>query len=89
MLFDWDDVKDAQNVAVRGVSFADAAGVFTDPNRLDWVDLRRDYGETRRKTIGKVGDVYLTVVYTLRGEVCRIITAWPSSRKERSRYGEV
>lgn len=43
MLFDWSDVKDAQNVAVRGVSFVEAAGVSTDPNQLDWVDLRRDY----------------------------------------------
>lgn len=89
MEFDWDDSKDSQNRAARGLPFQEAAGVFGDPMRLDWVDTRRDYGEERRKTIGRVGNIHLTVVYTLRGAVVRIIAAWPSSRKERSRYGEV
>ena len=89
MEFDWDDAKDAQNVAARGLSFREAASVFADPDRLDWVDLRQDYGEIRRKTIGKVGSVHITVVYTFRDDLCRIITAWPSSRKERSRCGEI
>ena len=89
MQFDWDSAKDAENIRARGIAFQEAAGVFTDPQRLDWTDTRRDYGEERRKTIGQVGRLCLTVVYTMRGEVCRIITAWPSSRRERSRYGQI
>ena len=64
------------------------AEVFSDPDRLDVVDARRDYGEVRRVTVGAaLGGVY-TVVYTMRGAVTWLVTAWPVKRKERARYGE-
>jgi uncharacterized DUF497 family protein len=72
--------------AERGISFEVATGVFLDPMRLDFRDARRDYGEERRITIGRVGKAVLTLVYTMRGETCWIITVWPASRKQRKRY---
>jgi uncharacterized DUF497 family protein len=50
-------------------------------------DIRFDYGEERRVTIGRIDGSFFTVVYTLRGDVTWLITAWPSNRKERALYG--
>ncbi|MCE7030387.1 BrnT family toxin [Jiella avicenniae] len=84
--FEWDDDKAAQVEALRGIAFQLAAGVFLDPNRLDMIDDRRDYGEERRITIGSASGIVLAVVYTMRGDTCRIVTAWPASRKQRKAY---
>lgn len=89
MKFDWDDDKRRRVEAERGLTLPDVAGVFADPDRIDWQDMRRDYGEERRKTIGAVSGRCITVVYTMRDEVHHIITAWPSSRQERKFYGDL
>jgi uncharacterized DUF497 family protein len=64
------------------------ADVFRDRRRLDFQDLRIDYGEERRITIGQALGRLFTVVYTVRGPVIWLITAWPSNKKERERYGK-
>lgn len=60
--------------------------MFDDPRRLDTVDVRKDYGEERRLTVGRALGIVLTLVYTRRGAVTWLITAWPANRKERLRY---
>lgn len=86
-IFDCDPAKRNWLLAERGFDVRDTAAVFADPNRLDFEDTRRDYGEERRVTIGKALGRIFTVVYTMRGPVTWIITAWPSNRKEREYYG--
>jgi uncharacterized protein len=54
MVFEWDERKAAQNLAKHGVPFEYASRVFLDPHRLDDVDVRRDYTEERRLTLGKI-----------------------------------
>ncbi len=87
MDFEWHDDKQEEVERLRGLTFHDVASVFADPNRLDWQDTRRDYGEERRKTSGLIETLVITVVHTMREDVCHIITAWPSNRKERKSYG--
>jgi len=53
---------------------------------LETVDDRRDYGETRMRAIGQVGDVTLQCVYTDRADVRRIVSLRHASRKERDAY---
>ncbi|MER2264592.1 BrnT family toxin [Methylobacterium oxalidis] len=72
----------------RGFDLMDVAEVFADAARLDLADRRHDYGEDRRITIGVALGGIFTVVYTLRGSVTWLITAWPANRKERARYAE-
>jgi uncharacterized protein len=62
------------------------AGLFEDAHALDFVDDRHDYGEERRIRIGKALGFVFTLVYTIRGNVTWLITAWPANRKERERY---
>jgi uncharacterized protein len=85
-IFACDPGKRERLASERGIDLYDIAEVFDDPRRLDYVDSRRDYGETRRVTIGRAMGFVFTVVYTMRGDTTWLITAWPANRKERERY---
>ena len=63
-------------------SLDQAAAIFTGPT-LEAQDNRRDYGEVRVQAIGCAGDDILSVVYSDRGDVRRIISARLTNRKER------
>ena len=85
--FEWDDAKASANEAKHNVRFNYAAAVFWDDNRLDVDTTRADDGEERRKAIGLIEGKLYTVVYTLRGSVCRLISARRSHAKEARSYG--
>jgi uncharacterized DUF497 family protein len=85
--FEWDDAKASANEAKHRVRFDYAAAVFWDDNRLDLDTTRADDGEERRKAVGLIEGKLYTVVYTLRGSVCRLISARRSNAKEGRSYG--
>jgi uncharacterized protein len=86
-LFACDPAKRALLLSERHFDLLDMGAVFADPRRLDYPDNRFAYGEPRRITIcWAVGSTF-TVVVTMRGPLTWLITAWPSNRKERARYG--
>lgn len=85
MEFEWDQAKSAANREARGLPFELAVLLFEGPV-LETVDDRRDYGETRMRAIGQVGDATLQCVYTDRGGVRRIVSLRHASRKERDAY---
>ncbi len=85
--FEWDDAKASANEFKHRVRFDYAAAVFWDDNRLDLDTTRADDGEERRKAIGLIEGKLYTVVYTLRGSVCRLISARRSNAKEGRSYG--
>lgn len=72
MQFEWDPAKNAKNLAKHGIDFPAASLVFDGPYRR--VSSDRD-GEARWKAIGIVNGRAITVVYTMRGELIRIISA--------------
>ena len=84
---DWDNAKASVNEAKHSVHFEYAAAVFLDDNRLDVDTTRADDGEERRKAVGLIEGKLYTVVYTLRGSVCRLISARRSNAKEGRSYG--
>ncbi|GGK34118.1 membrane protein [Salinarimonas ramus] len=86
--FDWDDAKAASNEVKHGISFDVASEVFLDPRRLDLPDDRFAYGEPRRICFGRVRGVVLAVVYTIRADAVRIISARKASQKERRLHGD-
>lgn len=87
-VFQCDPAKRGWLLRARGFDLLDMAQVFADPRRLDVVDRRFDYGEERRVAIGSALGRVFTVIYTRRGFVTWLITAWPSNRKERDRYAK-
>ena len=85
MPFEWDQAKNASNRAKHGIDFRDATALFDAP-RLERVDDRRDYGETRWITIGTLGRRVLVVVYARRAAVIRIISVRRASSHERKLF---
>ena len=86
MRFDWDDAKAEANEAKHGVPFEYAAAIFLDPNRLDFDASRPEDNEDRRKVVGVIEGRIFTVVYTLRDDVIRLISARRANDQETRRY---
>ena len=86
MHFQYDPRKAAANSKKHGVSFADAEGVFFDPLAIHQTDP--DIADEERFIglgMGSTGQL-LVVVYTLRGENIRLISARRATRKEAKNY---
>ena len=81
--FEWDEAKEANNRTKQGISFAAATRVFEDPRRIDYDASRAGDGEARRKVVGLIGNRLYTVVYTIRGTACRVISARRANSSER------
>lgn len=73
--FDWDPVKDAENRRKHGVAFVDAQLAFLDPDRVIARDATHSQTEERHYCIGRVSDGIITVRFTIRGGIIRIIGA--------------
>lgn len=87
-MYEWDEGKDAANIAKHGVSFTHACRIFDGPV-LTTRDTRQDYGEVRDISIGQVEAVaILTLVHTTRQGRLRLISARPASERERKRYAQ-
>jgi len=71
--FEWDEAKDCENQAKHGVSFELAQYAFADSNRVIAEDLKHSNTEKRYYCFGQVGEGILTVRFTFRGDVIRII----------------
>src|SRR5260363_230229 len=66
--------------------FDDPIMFFLVENRLEQEDSRTDYRETRWITIGLINNQEIVVVYTVRKETSRIISARKANRHERNDY---
>ncbi|MES1244842.1 MAG: BrnT family toxin [Acidobacteriota bacterium] len=87
MWFEWDDFKAAENERKHGVSFVEAATCFYDPHQVAFYDPEHSEDEDREILIAhsERGQTLL-VVYTLRDEAVRIISARRTTRKETRDY---
>lgn len=84
-MFEWDERKSAATFELRGIDFEIASYIWDGP-RTEKIDDRKDYGEVRYVTFGAVDDQVLAVVYTMRNDVIRIISARKANRDEREAY---
>lgn len=76
--------KAATNLRKHGVSLAEAAAVLNDPEALVAEDDSE--GEARYLAVGK--DASGRVVYTLRGERIRLISACRATVREKAAYAQ-
>ncbi|MBR3083270.1 MAG: BrnT family toxin [Oscillospiraceae bacterium] len=84
-LVEWDDNKNRVNIRKHGISFATAALVFADEERIEYYDRLHSQNEDRYVVPGCVQGV-LYVVYTMRGEAARLISARLATPTERKIY---
>jgi uncharacterized protein len=73
--FEWDPVKDLENQQKHNVAFIKAQYAFADPQRVIAADLNHSVDEDRYYCFGRVGDGILTVRFTYRHDIIRIIGA--------------
>jgi uncharacterized DUF497 family protein len=73
--FDWDTDKDAENQRKHGVSFSRAQYAFADLRRVIAKDEAHSQTEERFYCFGEVDGGVLTVRFTYRASVIRIIGA--------------
>lgn len=85
IVFEWDEEKNKINFRKHNVDFLDAAKVFSDKNRIEWLDEYHSDDEDRYITIGRVDEI-LFVVYTEREERTRLISARLANKVERMKY---
>ena len=64
MAFSWDEKEARGKLELRKVDFAEAIGIFDDPEVIKSIDDRAAYGEERIQALGKAGGIYYLVVYT-------------------------
>ena len=87
--FDWDPTKARSNLDKHGMPFDYATRVFLDPSLVELDTSRPTDRERRMKAIGAVEGRVFSVVYTMRGNTCRIISARRCNAKEERAYGPV
>jgi uncharacterized DUF497 family protein len=83
MKFEWDENKNLENQKRHGVSFESAQGAFCDSKRLILLDPAHSNIEERSFCIGITEGGIMTVRFTIRDEVIRIIGAgyWRKGKK--------
>ena len=81
--FDWDEDKDREMERKHGVSFEVAQLAFADAKRVIAEDASHGQTEKRYYCFGQVGSGILTVRFTYRGGIIRIIGAgyWRRGKK--------
>jgi hypothetical protein len=73
--FEWDDYKNILNYTKHGVSFELAQLAFIDVKRIIAKDLAHSKSEDRYYCFGKVDNEIITVRFTSRNKIIRIIGA--------------
>ena len=86
-VFEWDGKKARANLTKHGVSFEMAREAFKDPVAYEWFG-GHERAEDRFNILGMVNDRVLFVVYTLRNDTTRIISARPAESHEKRLYHE-
>jgi hypothetical protein len=85
MLFEWDEGKRRANLAKHLIDFQDATQIFDQPV---FEKVQRRHGEERVLAVGLMEGVEVVLVYVMRGERRRIISARRAHRDERQDYAK-
>jgi uncharacterized DUF497 family protein len=83
MLFEWGESKRQANLAKHHIDVRDAERIFDGPV-FERMDSR--HGEDRIFAIGLMEDIEIVVVYVMRGQRRRLISARRAHRNERQEY---
>lgn len=86
MEIEFDPAKRAFALKARKLDMARAGEVF-EAEHLTRTDLRRDYGEERYFTVGFLDGRMVTVAWTWRGDVLRVISMRKANEREQRRLG--
>lgn len=86
MKIEFDPAKRQATMENRGLDMARATEIFAAT--LTIADKRRDYGEPRFFTIGRLDGRMVAVVWTPRGAARRVISLRKANDREQALYGD-
>jgi uncharacterized DUF497 family protein len=87
--FDWDGGNRLKNQEKHGVSVGECEPLFFNEPLVILDDYARSEAESRYAALGRTDeDRALTVIFTIRGSLLRVISARDMSRQERKFYYE-
>ena len=81
--YEWDEEKRLSNLEKHEIDFRDAESFDWDTAVYEYV---RRSGERRTIATGLIGSRLHVVVYTMRGDLRRIISVRRANARERRRY---
>ncbi|WP_454850044.1 BrnT family toxin [Rhizobium binxianense] len=84
--FEWDEDKRQANILKHGIDFPRAAAALNEP-RLEKRSDRN--GEVRTLAICPDSLKLIAVIYTMRNESCRIISARAARKNEQKAYRQI
>ena len=84
MEFEFDETKSRTNSIKHGIDFVRAQGLWDDLNYM--IVPARDVDEPRFVIIARLGEEMWSGIYTLRGDVIRIISVRRSRQNEKELY---
>ena len=79
----WDPKKRESNLRDKKIDFEDAKGIFDGDTFIRRSDR---HGEIRYQIFGYLQGREVTVICTLRGPLCRLISARRAGKAERRKY---
>lgn len=81
--FEWSEDKNEINLNKHGVTFKEAQYAFMDPDRIIAEDIEHSMNEKRYFCFGKIDNRIMTVRFTYRDNLIRIIGAgyWREGKK--------
>ena len=85
MIISFDPAKRLRTLRERELDFADAEQIFGG-RTLQLEDQRRDYGERRFVSIGRLRGRLVVVVWTPRGAARHVISMRKANAREETRY---
>ncbi len=87
MIFEWNIAKSERNLKNHGIRFTEAELAFEDFYAIEeFDDEHSTIDEQRFKMLAMADEKILVVIYTLRSENYRIISARPAEKNERELY---
>ena len=89
MQFEWDDAKARDNVRKHGVGFAEATSCFYDLKQVAFYAPDHSKDDERELLMGHSNKGrLLIVIYTIRADTIRIISARRATRREAKVYAQ-
>jgi uncharacterized DUF497 family protein len=85
--FEWDENKRLSNLEKHYLDFYDAPKALSGPCLT--VAAKAVNGEVREMAIGMLDDVCVTIIYTRRGAVTRLISMRKARTSERSHFEKI
>lgn len=84
-VLEWDENKRQRNIDKHGIDFLDAVEAMSDPGQLTY---RSDHpeNEVHYITVGRIKELTVAVVFTVRERAVRIISVRRARKSERERY---